>query len=92
MLNGNVLKICFLMIVGTFCFILLGLTLGVAFKKIEIPMYVQLLGELGVSGLFGSIIQAFIHANIGEQAIKQSNGVPEATTASKTGIPEAPKT
>ena len=66
MLNGNILKICFLLIVATFCLILMGLTIGVGFKRIEIPIYVQLLGELGISGLFGSIIQAFIHSNIAE--------------------------
>lgn len=64
MLNGSTLKICFLMIVATFCVILIGLSVGVAFKRIEIPMYVQLMGELGISGLFGSIIQAFIHSNM----------------------------
>lgn len=62
-LNGQTLKICFLMIVGTLCTLLIVLTAGAAFHKVDMPVYVELIGGLGITGLFGAIIQAFIHAN-----------------------------
>lgn len=87
MLNGSTLKYCFLMIVATFCTILIGLSVGVAFKVIEIPMYVQLMGELGISGLFGSIIQAFIHSNMADsnkEAIQST--ITQQTETQKQGV------
>ena len=68
MQNGNVLKIAFLMIIGTLCSLLFTLTLGAAFFHMPIDEYARLLGMLGIIGLFGGVVQAYIHSNIAEKA------------------------
>lgn len=55
-------------IVGTLCIILMGLTLGAAIGKIQLPEFEQLLGVLGITSIFSAIAQAFIHSNIGQDS------------------------
>ena len=66
MLNGDTLKIAFLMIVGPLCVLCVVLTVGAGFNFVPLNDYVQLLGELGIVGVFTQIIQAFIHYNQGD--------------------------
>lgn len=63
-MNGNTLKLAFLAVVFTLCGTFLVCTVGVAFKHIEMSIYVQLLGEVGFVGFFTMIGQAFIHSNM----------------------------
>ena len=87
MLNGSTLKYCFLGIVGTMCFLLISLTLGVAIGKLPMDEYMRLVGTLGISSLFGVIIQAFVHANITEAA---KASVPGTTTTASTTTATTP--
>lgn len=75
MLNGNTLKIAFLIIVGTLCAVFAVLTIGTGFKFIPLPDYVQLLGEMGLIGIFTQIVQAFIHYNQNGGSNEKSNPI-----------------
>lgn len=80
-LNGQTLKLCFLMIVSTLCLIVLFLVGGVIFCHFPIEESKMMIGLLGVSSLFGGICQAFIHANITDVSNKQAIVAPVVPTA-----------
>ena len=85
-LNGQTLKICFLMIMITLCCLLIGLTVAVCFKVIPITDYAHLIGILGISTLFGAISQAFVHSNIAE-ALKIQTTTDSHSTTTPTPSP-----
>jgi hypothetical protein len=89
MLNGSALKLAFLMIVFTMCLIVLSLVAGVIFFKFPVDDTKMMLGMLGISGLFGVIIQSFVHANIAD-ALKTApagNAITTQTTTATQTVP-----
>ena len=72
-INGGALKVAFILIVVTLCGLLFFLTICAALGKVEIGIYGHILGLLGISGLFGSIAQAFIHANLRDEKLPELN-------------------
>ncbi len=63
MLNGQTLKVCFLMIVGTLCLLLVSLTICAGLGRLPLENYTRLLGILGIPTLIGVIVQSFLHSN-----------------------------
>lgn len=92
MLNGNVLKIAFLIIVFTLCSLLFWLTIGAAFFHLPMDDYAKLVGMLGIMGIFGGIVQAYIHANIADVTNKQAIASPTVPVEQIKPIVEATKT
>lgn len=90
MLNGSTLKIVFLGIVATLCFILLIMTILVSLGKIQVETYGHILGILGIPALFGMISQAFIHANINSAAkeLPDAGATDTQTTTTTTVLPK----
>jgi hypothetical protein len=89
MFNGSALKIAFLMIVFTMCVIVMSLVIGVIFFKFPVDDSKMMLGILGISGLFGVIIQSFVHANIAD-AIKTAPAGNAMSTQTTTEIKTVP--
>ena len=87
MLNGSTLKICFLMIVTTLCFIVVALIIGIVFFHFDLTTSKEIFGMLGISALFGMISQAFIHSNIAE-GLKPDSNTTEVKTVTTEKIPE----
>gem|GEM_PF-5080740 len=77
------------MIVFTMCLIVLSLVAGVIFFKFPVDDTKMMLGMLGISGLFGVIIQSFVHANIAD-ALKTApagNAITTQTTTATQTVP-----
>ena len=70
-MNGNTLKNTFSGIVGVLMFIMLVLTGLLAFGKLNIEAYKEVLGILGIPTLIGMIVQSFIHSD------RDHNGIPD---------------
>lgn len=83
-MNGQTLKLAFLMIVGTLCFLLIALTLCTGIGKLPLEQYVRLVGILGIQVLFGGIVQAFIHANIKDTSSPTQTTIVPPTQTSGT--------
>lgn len=90
-LNGQSLKIAFLMIVCTMCLVVVFLVYGVIFCKFPLEESKMIIAMLGVATLFGGICQAFIHANITDVSNKQAIVAPTVPVAQITPIVEASK-
>jgi uncharacterized membrane protein AbrB (regulator of aidB expression) len=88
-LNGNTLKMAFLMIVATLCVILVGLTIGASLGRLQLTEYEQLLGVLGITSIFSVIAQAFIHSNIGQSSGNDNSEVPKSNIGKISSIPES---
>lgn len=84
--NGNVLKLAFLIIVMTLCALLVALTLGAAFFHLPLEDYTRLVGMLGIMGIFGGVVQAYIHANIADKAYSSPTMPIQAPTATSAQI------
>lgn len=72
-MNGNTLKVVFLVIVGTLCLVLFVLTGAVLVGKMPVDMYEKMVEILGIPTFFGMVAQAFIHSNIKEDSNEKVN-------------------
>jgi hypothetical protein len=68
-MNGHTLKIVFMAIVGTLCFILIGSTVLVIMGKIMPEVWEKIIDKLGIVTLFGVICQSFLHADFNKDGI-----------------------
>ena len=62
-LNGQVLKLSFLIIIVSLCVVMVIATIDFMIGKMVIESYKGLLEILGIPTLIGVIVQSFLHSN-----------------------------
>lgn len=68
-MNGNTLRWAFSVIVWTYCIILISSTFMVFIGKMPTDSYKDILGNLGIIGLFTMIAQTFLHIDANKDGI-----------------------
>lgn len=77
MMNGDVLKKVFLIIVVTLCGIAFLLTGAVLLGKFPVDAYEKVMEILGIPTIIGMIVTSFIHANIKDVPVDVPKPMPE---------------
>lgn len=72
-LNGQVLKLGFLIIIVSLCIVLVISTIDFMMAKMTLDSYKGLVELLGIPTIIGMIVQSFIHQNVQDKATESSD-------------------